>query len=417
MATTQSYYDILGVPKTATPAEIEKAFKKLVRKYHPDKAPASKKEEYSKIMADINKANTVLSDPDAKEKYDMFGDEGPAGHGGADVDDMDVFAQMMGMMGQNEHASKRNKKPKSIVVQFDINLEDAYKGVQAKKSIVRKSCCEPCAGTGSKDKKSTICKDCRGCGTRNKTKKISATQFTMRTVACEGCDGTGNTIVKANICQACNGKKLVDGTYEASFYIKKGIAEGTIVTLSGEGNENSESKVRGDILIKIGVREHPYFKRNILKENSRKQYSPLNLSYTVELTLAEALCGFRKEIKHLDNRVIPIIGKDQVNSGDVIMIVGEGLPGSSGDNGDLYIKFTIKNTVLSEVQKNQIHMAITGSKREKVDLKNATPYSKSNDVKILSYSETRQVVEQYNQYENKDFGGRNEEAQSGCSNQ
>lgn len=381
-------YEILGVDKSAPDSEIKKKYKELLRKYHPDKAPADKKEEYGKIMAEINNANKILSNPESRKHYDTYGDSQEGGLSEEMIRNM--FAQ--GHHGFPGHQMSRKKQVKPINVVYNTNLAKIYEGSQVKMNIERVSMCSECDGTGNKDKKSSECKQCKGQGrvTKMIREKNMVKQFITQ---CDSCNGTGSTVSKANVCTKCKGSKTFKENHEILFYVNKGIMDKEIIMLKNEGHSIDMYK-RGKVCVIVNIEEHPIFKRNVLKKKDHSPYNPLNLSTTVKLSFAESVCGFKKELKHLDNRVIEITGTF-VRNGDIVRIKGEGLDNDS-EKGDLYIKYSVDEIQLSNEQRTAIYKIITGQDIAELS-KNNLDKVKDSDIIFLDKDQLQSIAEQNQQ--------------------
>lgn len=408
-------YEVFGISKTASESDIKKKHRELVKKFHPDLAPADKKEEYQKIMADINAANDILSNPEKKQKYDMFGNaEGMDGMDGMDMSGMggltpEMIAKMFG-----QHGSQPKKKSvKPINVNLNITLENAYNGKQHKMTIDRKSMCQTCEGTGSKNKQQNICKVCNGKGSVKKM--IRQGPMIQQFIAeCDNCNGSGSSVEKANICLKCKGNKMIPEKYDISFYINKGIVDGETIYIRDEGNP-IDMYSRGKICITVHIKNHATFKRNVINKSSRNPYNPLNLSTIVKLSFAESICGFKKSIKHLDDHIIEISGSC-VKHGDISHIVGEGMK-NDDETGDLYIKYQVEDLSLSAEKRAAIYKIITGNEFTTV-IKNSTPVLKTSNLEFLNDEQIAQINSRYSQQErHQEYDEENGGEASGCQQQ
>ena len=276
MAEKRDYYEVLGISKNATDAEIKKAFRTLAKKYHPD---VNKEPGAEEKFKEINEAYEVLSDPQKKQQYDQFGFAGMNGQGFGGFGDFsnmggmggfddlgDIFSQFMGGsgfgnfgFGGRSRTRSGPMKGESRYLGMSIEFLDAIHG--AKKSIklsVDKKC-ESCDGTGAKSASDIItCSKCKGTG---RVTIQSRTPFGMmqRVGTCPDCNGVGKTI--KNKCTTCSGSgyKTIDETIDIN--VPKGIQSGQQIRVQGYGERGSNGGDNGDLYIEITVRPHKYFER------------------------------------------------------------------------------------------------------------------------------------------------------------
>ena len=372
----QDYYKILEVPKNANDNEIKSNYKKLALKYHPDKCEHEMKEQSEQKMREINEAYEILKDPKKRDLYDKYGKEGLQQNGmpmhGFDMNDIfNIFGG--GGMGQ-----KKNKSVSSIKIHQEVSLEEIYSGAKIKRDIERGDLCNACDATGNSDKKIHKCDTCNGKG-----KVIEVIQaghgFIQQTQrACHKCKGTGFDCDNINKCKKCNGQRIVMKKHTIEFEIDKGVKDGDVITLENMGHELHPellSQLRGQfkrshIQIFIKEKEHPLFKRGVVFQN---QMNPANISMNIKISLAESLCGFRKNIKHLDGRELSILETKPIKHNDVKFIKNEGLPHRDYENrkGDLFIKYEIDYPEnLNDNIKKQIYHLLTNKKYKSLDTEN-----------------------------------------------
>ena len=274
MAEKRDYYEVLGINKNATDAEIKKAFRTLAKKYHPD---VNKEPGAEEKFKEINEAYEVLSDPQKKQQYDQFGFAGMNGQGfgGFDgfsnmggFDDLgDIFSQFMGGsgfggfggFGGRSRARSGPMKGESRYLSMSIEFLDAIHGSKKSIKLTVDKKCESCGGTGAKSASDIVnCSKCNGTG---RVTMQTRTPFgTMQRVgSCPDCNGTGKTI--KNRCTNCGGSgyKTVDETIEIN--IPKGIQTGQQIRVQGYGDRGMNGGDNGDLYIEINVRPHKYFQR------------------------------------------------------------------------------------------------------------------------------------------------------------
>ena len=249
---TNKFYEILGVGKEATSDEIRKAYRKLAAKYHPDKEGGSQ-EKFQELQA----AYEVLSDPEKKQIYDKYGEdglkEGMGAGGGADIFDL--------LMNRGGGGAKKGKpKSKSLLFPLKITLEDVYCGNTKYVEIKRYRICTTCTGSGSKDPKAeTKCSGCKGQGRKTIIQRIQMGMI-QQVVDCDECRGTGTKIAEKDKCKTCKGEKAIQQTKSLEVHIDKGVSDGKRYTFAGESDEIPDV-TPGDVLVEVQVEKHTKFTR------------------------------------------------------------------------------------------------------------------------------------------------------------
>jgi len=212
------YYKRLGVDPSASADDIRKAYRKLAVKYHPDKNPDPKAQEKFK---EISSAYEVLSDPQKKELYDQYGEEGLQGGGFNPSSASSIFEQFFG----GGRKPKPNKG-EDIKFQLGVTLKDLYNGKTTKLKVTRNILCQGCNGRGSnKDGAVQTCTTCKGQGIRIITQQMGMMIQQMQTV-CNDCRGKGQTIKEKDRCQRCSGNKVVPEEKQIEVHIDKGMQTG-----------------------------------------------------------------------------------------------------------------------------------------------------------------------------------------------
>ena len=354
----KSYYDILEVSKDATPTEINKKFKLLAKKYHPDKLPKEQQEEGTRKFKEINEAYHILSDTEKRETYDKYGKEGLNGPGMEGFDE-NIF----------EHLFNMRKEPQEvnhIKCSETVTLEDIYNGKKIKKVIRRKSLCKQCEFTGFSDKKNHSCQQCKGKGKYKQVQQVGPGMYSQVNALCKSCRGKGADNSNVSACDHCKGSKFVTEETMIEVMIPTGVSsEGeNYIVIENQGDEilpelrsQFNGATRGRVVIILEESKHNVFKRSF---DSRSTLA--DLSIKLELSLDEALCGFVKAIKHLDGRQLYFRENNIINEGDVKVIKNEGLKyRDSNKKGDLLIKYTIIfPEKLNKEQKENIYKILTG---------------------------------------------------------
>ncbi|NAS11201.1 molecular chaperone DnaJ [Poritiphilus flavus] len=326
----QDYYEILGVDKNASAAEIKKAYRKKAIEYHPDKNPGdAKAEEMFKSAAE---AYEVLSDPDKKARYDQFGHaafEGGGGFGGG-MNMEDIFSQFgdifgsafgggFGGFGGFGGGGQRRIKGSNMRIRVKLSLEEVAHGVEKKVKVRRKV---QAAGVTYK-----TCTTCNGTGQVTKiTNTILGRMQTATT--CSTCKGSGQIIDKRPSDADAQGLKVVEET--VSIKIPAGVEEGMQLKVSGKGNEAPGNGIPGDLLVAIETKEHPTLKR----EGD-------NLHYDLYISISDAVLGTSKEIDTVSGKV-RIKLEPGIQSGKILRLRGKGINSINGyGSGDLLVHVNV----------------------------------------------------------------------------
>ncbi len=333
----EDYYSVLGIEKTATQGEIKKSYRKLARKYHPDKTDDKNKEEYTKKFQKIGSAYEILSDPEKRDRYDR-GDDDIGNFQGTNP--FDFFSSFFSGFGNprtnNNFAKKRTKKSVPVVHQVNISLKDLFNGKNLKLKITSKTIFKKDEKTPYKDVSTTwnICTTCDGNGMVMEVRQVTPGFVTQNKRPCHGCLGTGNTLKEGFILK--NHENIVE------IDIKRGMDIKSPYVIPSGGN-CYPGTLAGDIIIEFWLSEDQVFKMvgNDLYMNK-------------EILLSEALCGFGFYITHLDGNDIFIKSKNIISPGFVKRIEKQGMYDKFGLRGDLVIKFDIKfpESLLTHQKKN-----------------------------------------------------------------
>ncbi len=271
MADKRDYYEVLGVQKGVSDAEIKSAFRKKAKECHPDLHPGDKAAEAQ--FKEINEAAEVLSDPEKRAKYDQFGhaafDPSMGGQGfsgggfGGFGDFSDIIDQVFGggFGGFGGGAQSRSGPVQGNDLRYELTLtlEEAAFGVRKEIQIARKENCSTCGGNGAKPgTQPETCPTCKGSGSvRVQQQSLFGTVTTQR--VCSNCRGTGKIIKEP--CTVCGGAGRVRKNTRIAVNIPAGIDDGQTISMRGEGESGQRGGPRGDLFITISVRPHKTFKR------------------------------------------------------------------------------------------------------------------------------------------------------------
>jgi len=327
----QDYYEILKLDKSASAAEIKKAYRKKALKFHPDKNPDDKSaEEKFKQAAE---AYEVLSDPDKKARYDQFGHQafengGGFGGGGMNMDDIfsqfgDIFGGAFGGGGGGFGGfggqRQRVVKGSNLRIRVKLTLEEIANGVEKKIKVKRK-----------KQAKGTTYKTCTTCNGAGQVTRVTNTILgRMQTAApCNTCGGAGQTIDKKPYEADAQGLVVAEET--VSIKIPAGVVDGMQLKVSGKGNEAPGNGVSGDLLVAIQEEEHATLQR----EGD-------NLHHDLYVSLPDAVLGTSKEIDTVTGKV-RIKVEAGVQSGKILRLRGKGIPSINGyGKGDLLVHVNV----------------------------------------------------------------------------
>lgn len=344
----RDYYEVLGVPRTASLADIKKAYRKLARKYHPDLNPGDKAAEAK--FKEIQEAYSVLSDPKKRAQYDQFGfvgdfgrgpgagpgagpGQGPFGGGfeGFDFSEYgsssfrDLFENLFGGMGVEEQRRGGPRRGEDLNYSMTIGFADAINGVQTRIKLTRLVPCPVCGGSGFASLGGErVCPDCGGRG-----RTFVQKGFMKFSTTCPTCAGTGR--VSGQVCGNCRGEGRVQGSETITVRIPKGVDSGSKVRVPGKGNAGINGGPPGDLYINLEVTPHPFFKR----EGS-------NIYIKVPITVPEATLGAKIEVPTVYGEKKSIRIPPGTKSGQKFRLKGEGAPVCGRNSrGDMYVEVTI----------------------------------------------------------------------------
>lgn len=321
-------------------------FDQLALKHHPDKVPEDQREESEHMFKLVTQAYEILRDDQKRDMYDRHGmaafDPSRGGGGGDGVDINDILEQMFGMgmggmggmggmPGMGGHGGpRRPRRGPDEESKYTVSLEDLYKGKTVKFSAEKSVVCGTCKGSGGKEKvKPQQCDRCKGNGMVEVLRQMGPGLVARDTAPCDRCQGSGNYFKEKDRCKKCKGKRTIQETKPLEIYIPRGAYQGERIVLEGEADQRPD-QTPGNLVFVLVEEPHEVFNR-----------VGNDLSTDLEITLAEALCGFsRVVLTHLDGRGIHIShprGKI-LQPGQVLKVSGEGMPLKRGDGkGDLYL--------------------------------------------------------------------------------
>ncbi|HEX8050451.1 MAG TPA: molecular chaperone DnaJ [Solirubrobacterales bacterium] len=338
-------YKTLGVSKKATDEEIKKAYRKLARKYHPDRNPGDKEAEEK--FKEISAAHDVLGDPEKRKEYDAgpafgsFGGGNPfggqaGGFGGVDLGD--IFGSVFNR-GGGRRAQTQQVRGRDLETEVPLSFDQAINGAQVSVTVPKSSRCGTCRGSGAKPGTAPVtCPRCEGRGV-----EAQGQGFFSISQPCPQCGGAGQVI--EDPCPTCGGSGLTQQTKRYKVNIPAGVKDGSRIRLAGKGEDGPRGGPPGDLYVTTRVASSPVFER--LDDG--------NLEVAVPISIPEALRGGTIEVPTLEGtkkiKVAP-----GTRHGSVQRLRGEGPPRSKGKGrGDIRYRLEIAMpTELSDEQREAV---------------------------------------------------------------
>ena len=331
----KDYYEILGVSKNATQDDIKKAYRTLVKKYHPDLHPGDK--AAAEKFKEINEANEVLSDEKKRKNYDTFGDPngnmggfggGSAGGFGGFEGFGDIFSDFFGGFGGGSRSRAQTKvKGEDITLEITLSFMDAAKGCKREVVYTRNEPCSACKGTGAKN--GTAFKTCDKCNGSGQI-QYSQTNGFFRSVnvrPCDECRGTGKKILES--CPDCKGKGYTKKSTTVSFDIPAGADTGSYIRKVGFGEASPNGGPAGDLIVVIKVEANKLLRRK-----------NFDLYVQVPISFKTAVLGGKVSLPLIDETLDYTI-PEGTQSGKIFFVRGKGIKTNRG-TGDLYIEVVVE---------------------------------------------------------------------------
>lgn len=333
----RDYYEVLGVAKNASDAEVKKAYRRLAMKYHPDRNTGDKASEAEKSFKEAKEAYEVLSDAQKRAAYDQFGHAGVdpsmgggrgfGGAGGASFSD--IFGDVFGdIFGGGRGGGSRVHRGDDLRYNLELGLEEAVAGTSVQIKVPTLVNCNVCGGSGAKKGSSPkTCGTCQGAGQVRMQQGFFSVQQT-----CPSCHGHGTVI--DDPCPSCRGQGKLQETKTLSVKVPPGVDTGDRIRLGGEGEAGDNGGPPGDLYVQVHVRDHPIFTRD-----------QSHLYCEVPIAFTTAALGGELEVPTLNGKVklkIP----ESTQTGKMFRMRGKGVkPVRGGPQGDLICRVVVETPV------------------------------------------------------------------------
>ena len=346
----RDYYDVLGVDKSASEAEIKSAFRKLAKKYHPD---LNKEPDAAEKFKEVQEAYDVLGDEQKRKTYDQFGSaafennagDNPygsygnyggfntSGFGFEDINLDDILSNMFGSSFGGGRRKNRPQKGDDILYRMNISFKDAVFGTKEDITLDLTEKCEACDGKGGFNPKK--CPTCNGTGKIRRSQSSLFGSFLTETT-CPDCNGTGEVFERR--CSDCKGKGYTVNRKTITITIPEGVDTGSQIRIKGKGQVGINGGENGDIYVEFKVEKDPIFSREAF-----------DIFMTLPINITDAVLGGEKEVPTLDGNIILTIPSCS-QTGDKLRIKGRGVPNGS-KRGDLYIVLDV--VMPTKIDRNQ----------------------------------------------------------------
>ena len=333
MAEKRDYYEVLGVEKDATDSQLKKAFRSLARKFHPDKNPDDSEAEH--LFKEVQEAYAVLSNPDQRRQYDMFGHDspggspfGPGGFQGVNINLEDLFSGgfesiFSGIFGGGGRSS-RGRRGNDVLLSHTITLEQVFEEAETEITANLSTPCESCDGTGAESSADIqTCSACDGQGRIVQQARVGP--FVQQMVSdCPECNGRGKIIL--NRCSDCRGTGSTISEQKLRINIPRGTEDGLHLRHRGKGEHIVDGQA-GDLYIQFEIEPHAWFERD----------GP-DLIMALPLGYPEMMLGTQVELPHIDGKPLTINIPAGSKPSETIVVRGRGMPHRRGrGRGDVTI--------------------------------------------------------------------------------
>ena len=341
-------YDLLEIPRDADPADIKRAYRQQARRHHPD--AGGDEETFKKVTH----AFQVLSDPDRRERYDRFGDDGtpntrgngdPFGFGGAGFGNVgDVIDAFFGSAfgGQGRPGAGRRDSGRDVLLAVELTLEEVATGVHREVEVDVASACDECGGSGSATGGTSRCHECGGAG---QVQRVVRTAFGQMASAapCPGCRGSGRRV--DDPCTGCSGEGRRAIRRTVTVDIPPGVDNGNRLRIAGAGEAGRHGATPGDLLVEIHVQDHELFERD-----GRTLFAEVTIPVT------QAALGGSLTVPTIDGEEVEVPVPPGSQPGDVLVVRRAGVPATGGGRrGDLNLVVKVEvPTKLDDEQREML---------------------------------------------------------------
>ncbi len=330
----RDYYEILGVERNADKEEIKRAYRRMARKYHPD---VNKEAGADERFKEINRAYEVLSDADARARYDRFGEAGVSGSAGMpDMGDMGGFADIFesffsGFASTSQQARRRSGPTRGEDLRYDLKLDfrEAIFGGEKQIKITHLETCTTCNGSGAKaGTKPRTCTTCGGTGQVRRATRTPFGSFTQVST-CPTCGGAGQVIEEK--CDSCHGAGVVQKSKNLKITIPAGVDSGTRLRVSGEGDAGQKGGPAGDLFVYLFVQSDSEFQRE-----------GINILSTIQISYLQAILGDKVTVETVDGKK-PLTIPAGTQPDTILTLEGLGVPklGNPVARGDHLIRVKV----------------------------------------------------------------------------
>jgi molecular chaperone DnaJ len=359
MVGKRDYYEILGVSRDVSPADLKKAYRLLAMKYHPDRNSGDA--EAAAKFKEAAEAYDILSNTDKRQRYDRYGHAGMEGMSMPDFGNassiMDLFGDILGGFFGGARGQRGRQAGEDLVYSLEVTLVEAYRGCTKTITFPREELCAECGGSGCRPgTKPSRCRHCNGQGAVLMSQGFFRIQQT-----CRACGGSGAII--ADLCASCKGRQRVKARRTVEVHIPAGVDKGTrqFPPLRGEGNAGEAGAPRGDLYFEIHVQDHPLFRR----EGD-------HLICEVPISFSQAAIGGPIEVPTLDGPITYDLKRGH-QSHETIRLAGKGMPNlRGGRRGDLFARLIVETPTNLTKRHEELLRELA-----EIDKKNLSPQRKS----------------------------------------
>jgi molecular chaperone DnaJ len=367
----RDYYEILGVPRTASSDELKSAFRNLARQYHPD---VSDKPDAEEKFKEINEAYAVLSDSEKRAAYDRYGHAGVNTQGMPDFTNIDLSDILQGIFGFGGFGGMGGRRTRNsprrgadLSSRLKLTFEESAFGVEKEIKITRDEECQTCHGSGAKPGTSpTTCPQCNGQG---EVRQVHQTLLgsMVQVVTCPRCNGRGEVIETP--CQTCNGRGLERKTLTKMVSIPAGVSSGVQIRLAGEGQPGTNGGPHGNFYLEIEVENHSFFRR-----------SGDDILLDLDINVAQAVLGDEIHVPTLNGDVDLRIPPG-TQPGKVFRLRDQGIPHlRSSGKGDQLVTVSVQIPNRLTVEQRELFEKLAETMDPDIKIQNQSFFDKLREV-------------------------------------